>query len=411
MSLIAEMMVGPCALITEEDIKKKKERSVQPNRDYLNMYNDVLDNPIADFLDYRFVCSATKYIHADRAKEHGCQFLTTSSQIVKLWLDKRNNSHHNNDFRSERQYFEVKRIALKETVNYIKKEIEDYPFDTSAYNDHYEQYEEFDGECPFVGGDDDVDRGLPKSYLRQAFAKLTLSCFEYTMSCPFSKEYGDFGTLVCSCVPDKQCKNKRFPDYRSMMQYAKNTNCVYHDILYQYLKAFNKEYERAIFYPRMWDCTNIQNDSLLYFKSPSHYYDIKRQSLHEVIRFLRNIPDHYPFARYNYVKRKTPKQEIINIVNSLFNYGFESKLKCPFSNFYMSSLYKHDRCTYLRICPCRDKVYKDLKDLIRHSRESLCDNHRSLYEYLRYFQPIYNKKNKNLCNESETKNKSNSKTA
>ena len=91
MSLIGEMLVGQCVYITEEDLIKKKKKTVAYNRNYLNMYSDIFQNPISDFLDFRFICAATKYIHAQRVKDNRCRLLNKSYEIAKFWFGKRSN--------------------------------------------------------------------------------------------------------------------------------------------------------------------------------------------------------------------------------------------------------------------------------------------------------------------------------
>ena len=73
----------------------------------------------------------------------------------------------------------------------------------------------------------------------------------------------------------------------------------------------------------------------------------------------------------------------------MFKYGFEAKLNCPFSRSYMKKLTRYEKYSYVSTCPCLDVDYKDINELVNHAKWNRCDNHRVLYEYLRYFKQVY----------------------
>ena len=205
------------------------------------------------------------------------------------------------------------------------------------------------------------------------------------MSCPFSKEYFDFGNLMCCHYPDDPCKNRRYSSYIALIQHAKKKKCLYHTILHEYLVAFNKEYERQVLYPTKWAYDSNDNSCRLFFESEKDYYDVKKMATSLTTKYINDIPDAYPFRRFNYQNYPTKKNTLINILNTMFRCGFEAKIHCPFSKSYLKKLSRHEKYSYVSTCPCLDVDYKDINELVNHCKWNRCDNHRVLYEYLRYF--------------------------
>ena len=210
-------------------------------------------------------------------------------------------------------------------------------------------------------------------------------------------------------MPSSTCKNRRFPDFRSLIQHAKNkSDCVFHKVLQYYLTEYNKEYERAILFPRKWSYDQKKDTKTLYFANGGEYYDIKVAATNSVKKFFQANTEYYPLSKYNYSRTKTAKQQVMNIINTLFKYGFEATLMCPFSECFLKLLTKHEKHAYLPMCPCRDVKFHDIDKLILHARQMKCDNHRTLYEYLRYFEHNYNDKYAKKCSSrKQTKKKKN----
>ena len=155
LSIVAECLIGHSVYVTERDVHDTNDRYSSPNRSYYPIYNHLLQKDYCGFLHYRFIVAATKYNHHKRSVDFGCGHLITSRELANLWLGSKGECNRRMDFKSEKQYYDIKRIGWKKAIDYIDDKVEDYPFQSKDDDSYNSNYEEFGGENPFVGGDDD----------------------------------------------------------------------------------------------------------------------------------------------------------------------------------------------------------------------------------------------------------------